>query len=191
MTNAQIVGLGVRLFSIWLALYIFRHMPNLWSINSRDFNDPTAATVIVVVAVVMILCVLLLWMFPLTVARKLIPRTMLDQPTALPIDQVQSTGFCLLGLWVLASAIPNVFMWAVMVYQSSRPQSLLSLESRNYASMIYTLIEFSIGIWLLFGARGLLGVLRWARTAGAIEPSNSVAEGDSRQDVPRAPHLER
>jgi hypothetical protein len=172
VTNAQIVGLGVRLFSIWLALYLLATVPSMWSFVGRDFNDYAGAWVIVVVSIVLLTAVILLWMFPLTVARKLIPRTATDQATALPIDQVQSVGFCLMGLWLLANAIPNVFWWTVMVYQSSRPQSRFSLESGNYASMAYTIVELVIGVWLLFGAQGLLGVVRWARTAGTGDRLN-------------------
>ena len=191
MANVQIVGLGVRIFTIWLALYVLRHVPSLWSLNTTEFGDPKTAVIVLIVGAVLVILIVLLWMFPLTVARKLIPRTVLDQPTTLPIDQVQSVGFCLLGLWLIASAVPNVFFWVVMVYQSTRPESLLSLEPRNYASMTYTVTEFAIGVWLVFGARGLLGLVRWARTAGVREPSNHVLESDSRQEQPRAPQHER
>lgn len=166
MTHAQYVGLGVRLFAIWLALYALGGLPQLWSFMERDFKDPTGAAVVMVLALLMGLVAVLLWIFPLTVARKLIPRTALDQPTTLPFEQVQSVGFCLMGLWVLASAVPNAFMWAVLVYQSTRPQTLFSLEPRNYGSIAYVVIQLVVGLWLLFGARGLLRVLRWARTAG-------------------------
>jgi hypothetical protein len=43
----------------------------------------------------------------------------------------------------------------------------------------------------LLGARGLLGVLRWARNAGTGEPSNSAVETESRQESPAASHRER
>lgn len=30
MTSAQIVGLGVRLFAIWLVVSVVRHVPGAW-----------------------------------------------------------------------------------------------------------------------------------------------------------------
>ncbi|MFA7585630.1 MAG: hypothetical protein WCY11_05450 [Novosphingobium sp.] len=191
MANVQIVGLGVRIFTIWLALYVLRHVPSLWSLNTNEFGDPKTAVIVLIVGALLVVLIVFLWIFPLTVARKLIPRAALDEPTTLPIDQIQAVGFCLLGLWLIASAVPNVFFWMVMVYQSNRPESLLSLEPRNYASMTYTVTEFSIGAWLVFGARGLLGLMRWARTAGTSEPSNPVLENGSRQEQPRAPQHKR
>lgn len=166
MTHAQIVGLGVRLFAIWLALYALGGLSQLWAFIERDFKDPGGAGVVMALAALMGFVAVLLWVFPLSVARKLIPRTALDQPTTLPLEHVEAAGFCLMGLWVLASAIPSAFMWAVFVYQSTRPQSMFSLEPRNYATIAYVLVQLVIGLWLLFGARGLLRVLRWARTAG-------------------------
>jgi len=188
MTNAQVVALGVRLFSIWLALYLIRYAPALWSANIEQFPESRAAgTVIIVVSIVLIAVTIALWLFPLAVARKLIPKATLDQPTPLPVDQLQSAGFCLLGLWVLTEAVPRFVYMAFIVYHSTRPNAMVALDPHNYAAIARTLVELGIGLWLLFGARGLLGLIRWARTVGTGEPSNSVVESDARQE-PRAPH---
>ena len=190
MTNAQIVALGVRLFCIWLALYLIRHAPGLWSLNTQQFPDSGAATAVIIFSIILLAVTAGLWLFPLVVARKLIPRATLDQPTALPIEQVQSAGFCLLGLWVLTEAVPRLVYISFIMYHSTRPNAMVSLEPQNYAGIAQTVIQFIVGLWLLFGARGLLGVLRWARTAGTGEPSNNVLESDARQES-RAPHHER
>jgi hypothetical protein len=190
MTNAQVVALGVRLFSIWLALYLVRHVPAMWSLNTQQFPDSGAAAAVVIVSFILIAVAVSLWFFPLTVARKLIPKATLDQPTPLPIDQLQSAGFCLLGLWVLTEAVPRSVYITFIVYHSTRPNAMVALEPHNYAAIAQTVIELAVGLWLLFGARGLLRVIRWARTAGTGEPSNNVVESDARQE-PRAPHHER
>jgi hypothetical protein len=190
MTNAQVVALGVRLFSIWLALYLIRHAPALWSANMEQFPESPAAGTVIAVSIVLIAVTIALWFFPLAVARKLIPKATLDQPTPLPIDQLQAAGFCLLGLWVLTEAIPRLVYVIFIVYHSTRPNAMVALDPGQYAGIARTLVELGIGLWLLFGARGLLGVIRWARTAGTGEPSNNVVETDARQE-PRAPHHER
>ena len=187
MTNAQVVALGVRLFCIWLGLYLIRHAPALWSLNTQQFPDSGAAAAVGIVSIILIAVTVALWFFPLGVARKLISKATLDQPTPLPIDQVQSAGFCLLGLWVLTEAVPRLVYIAFIVYHSTRPNAMVTLEPHNYAGIAQTVVEFSVGLWLLFGARGLLRVIRWARTAGTGEPSNDVVASDARQE-PRAPH---
>ena len=190
MTNAQVVALGVRLFCIWLALYLLRHAPALWSLNTEQFPDSGAAAAVIIVTIVLVAATIGLWSFPLAVARKLIPKATLDQPTPLPIDQLQSAGFCLLGLWVLTEAVPRLVSITFIVYHSTRPNAMVALEPHNYAAIAQTLVALVIGAWLLFGARGLLGVIRWARTAGTGEPSNNLVESDTRQE-PRTTHHER
>jgi hypothetical protein len=188
VTNAQIVAVGIRLFCIWLAVYLFRDVPALWSARKGQFLDVGA---VVVVAVVVAVVLIALWMFPLTVAGKLLPKAALNEPSQLPVDQVERAGFCLLGLWMLTEAIPSLFYYAVMVYEYARPDVRPELRAENVAGLLHTAVQLGLGIWLLFGARGLLGLIRWARTAGIPEPSNSVVESDARQEQPRAPHHER
>jgi hypothetical protein len=190
VTNAQIVALGIRLFSIWLALYLFGHTPGLWTFIEHG-KSGSGAGLVATVSAVLVLVAVGLWFFPLAVARKLLPKATLDQPTNLPVEDVQRAGFCLLGLWVLTESIPDLIYYAVAFAVSTSPSSLMSFEKNTYANVAHSIVEFVIGVWLLLGARGLLGVLRWARTAGTGEPSNSAVETESRQESPAASHRER
>ena len=188
MTNAQIVAVGVRLFCIWLAIYVLRDLAGFWTVGSAGYLDVGPAIVGVLIAAAVIAA---LWIFPLTIARKLLPKAARDEPVAQPVDQVERAGFSLLGLWLLTQALPALFYYAVMVYEYARPDVRPELRAENVAGLLHTVAQLAIGLWLLFGARGLLGLLRWARTAGIREPSNNVVEGDARQGEPRAPHHER
>jgi hypothetical protein len=168
MTSAQIVGLGVRLFAIWLVVSVLRHVPGIWRFNASAAAAGNGSTnlVIIVVTVLILAVAAGLWFFPLTVANKLVPRSSKTEQLHVPIDQAQSVGFSLLGLWVLTSSVPDSFYWVFMTYQASRPNSMLELRASEYSYMISTAVEVILGIWLLFGAKGLRGLLRWARTAG-------------------------
>src|SRR3954469_13238917 len=48
MTNAQAVGVGVRLFSIWLVVYVIRGGPALWVMNAREGDTSGMAVVLAV-----------------------------------------------------------------------------------------------------------------------------------------------
>lgn len=53
------------------------------------------------------------------------------------------------------------------------PGTTLELAPQDYARLAQVLAELCIAIWLLFGATGLLGVIRWMRSAGTrIEPDD-------------------
>ncbi len=176
MTNAQVVALGVRLFCIWLAVYVLRYAPAFWAVNTSEMPGPKGASAVIVVTAILVAVIIALWLFPLAVARALLPRATLDHPTPLPIDQLQSAGFCLLGLWLLTGAIPEMVYEAAMVFYSTRPNAAVELRPQNYAAMAQTAVEFGLGLWLLFGAKGLLSLVRWARTAGTGEPCNNTFE---------------
>jgi hypothetical protein len=165
MTNAQIVGLGVRLFAIWLFVYVLQLAPNLWVFTHRD-GDTIMMTMGVITPALLVLVAVALWFFPLTVASKLIPRSALAQSTSLPIEDLQQCGFLLLGLWVLSNAIPSFVRYVFFLYYFLGPHATLDLGTNIPGGMLFSSVQLIIGIWLLFGARGLLGLLRWARRAG-------------------------
>lgn len=124
MTSKQFVALGVRLFCIWLAIYILREVPAYWLAISQQRSTEIAATVVIAIMALYAVIVILLWLFPLTVARKLLPRSALDQPVALPLhEQMERTGFCLMGLWLLTRALPGFAFEAFIfdLYAHSSP----------------------------------------------------------------------
>lgn len=170
MTCKQFVALGVRLFCIWLAIYILRGVPAYWiTISQQQASTGTAATVVIAAMAFFAVIVLLLWLFPLTVARKLLPHSALDESFALPPhEQIERAGFCLMGLWLLTRAIPGLVFEAFVfdLYVHSSPA--MELRPENYAGLAEHVIELALAAWLLFGARGLRGLLVWARSAGSL-----------------------
>lgn len=172
MTGRQFVALGVRLFCIWLAIYILRYAPAFWLLGKQSLTTPDRAP-FVVGTLVLVAIVVALWLFPLTVARKLLPRSALDQSISLPAhEQIEQAGFCLMGLWLLTQALPSVVFEVYVFYLYTRPGSMLGLRPQEYAALARALVELALALWLLFGARGLRGALRWARTAGSGTVNN-------------------
>lgn len=167
MTCKQFVALGVRLFCIWLAIYLMTGMTGYWIAVSRQPHNEAAGTIVLAVIAVFALVVILLWLFPLTIARKLLPRAALDQTVSLPPhEQIERAGFCLMGLWLLTHAVPGLVFDAVVtrLYHAS---GTLELRPQDYAAIAEHLVELTMALWLLFGARGLRGLLAWARSAGS------------------------
>lgn len=166
MTSTQIVGLGVRLFAVWLVVYVLRNVPGMWQFNATAEAAAPANLAVALIGAAVLLVAVVLWLFPLTVAGTLIPRSARTDHLRVPFDELQSVAISLLGLWVLTDSIPSAFYWVFMSSHASRPDLPLQLSGREYSLMMRTAVELAIGVWLLFGARGLLGLLRWARTAG-------------------------
>lgn len=168
MTSKQFVALGVRLFCIWLAIYLMTGMTSYWIAISRQPHNESAGTILLAAIAVFALIVILLWLFPLTVARKLLPRSALDQSVVLPPhQQIERAGFCLMGLWLLTHALPGLVFDAVVTRLYHYPGATMEMSPRDYAAIAEHLVELILGLWLLFGARGLRGLLDWARSAGS------------------------
>ncbi|HZR67622.1 MAG TPA: hypothetical protein VFB01_01070 [Burkholderiales bacterium] len=165
MTNAQSVAVGVRLFAIFLLVYVIRGGPGLWLMNWRE-GDTAGMTTVVVIMVALLAVAALLWLFPLSVASSLVPRSALERSSGLPVEDLQRCGFLLLGLWVLASAVPGFVRYAFLYYLSSRPGAMVDLGVNIPAAFVGIVCELVIGVWLVFGAKGLVGLVRRARDAG-------------------------
>jgi hypothetical protein len=168
MSASQIVGLGLRLFAVSLVLYVFGNAPAIWEFNLSAWVS-SANLAVVIVSILLLVIAVALWFFPLTIAKALLPGRSVNieglGPPQITFEQLQALAFSLLGLWILAGAIPKVFYWILMAYHASRPELLLEFRPRDFGSMVATGTEAVLGIWLLFGAKGLRGLLRWAREA--------------------------
>ena len=169
MHKEQIVGLAVRLSAIFLGLYTLRYasswLPYISAPPPNDISLVFASAIILPP----ILAAVLMWFFPLALANKLIPDIKTkDAPVPLDPGSIEVVAFSVMGLWVLTTAIPDIFHWATYVYQvKNKHFGYFELTSENIGNIVSTVVELVIGFWLLFGARGLLGVIRRARHAGA------------------------
>jgi len=171
VNKEQIVGLAVRLFAIFLVVYTLRYATSLVSFATLDPPDYVSSAFILLFGLSPLLIAILLWRSPLTVASKLIPQTDAGtKPKALGEVEAQVIAFSILGLWLLVSAIPDIFYWVTYVY---RIKSIgfggvrTELTPQYIAGIASTIAELVLGAWLLFGSRGLVGLIRKFRYAGS------------------------
>lgn len=163
MKKEQVVGLGVRLFAIFLVVYTIRYGSSLLPMTRAP--DNVSLLFIASFTIPLLLAALLMWMFPLTVAGTILPK-MKASGRSVPLrrDEIQVVAFSILGLWVLSTAVPDLFYWSTFVYLAKRIN--LSLTPSHIGNVVATVIELIIGFWLLFGARGLRGLVRVLRSSG-------------------------
>jgi hypothetical protein len=161
----QIVTIAIRLFAIWLAVYVARAAPAFF-METRRYDDEVALWMAIAIAIVSIALVLVLWFFPRTVARSLLPDIAVAEPVATSPDDWLPVGCSLLGLWLLSLAIPGLIRYLIILYIGHRTTEDISYDGGIYATLIYYIVQVGIGLWLVFGARGLKRLLVWARHAG-------------------------
>lgn len=169
MHKEQVVGIAVRLFAIFIGLYTLRHVITLIPHVSAPPPNNFSLMFIFLLATPLMLAAILLWRFPLVVAAKIIPdvRTK-NLVTPLNADSIGIVAFSVMGLWVLATAVPDIVYWITFIYRiKSIEIGNPTLPPEKIAGLVSTIVELAIGFWLLFGSRGILGLIKLARYAGA------------------------
>ena len=166
MAPYQIVAVAVRLFAIWLAVYAVRTAP-AFLFELRRFDDEVGLAISLGVAALVLAVVFLLWFFPRSVARALVPGIATSEPVASSPNDWFTVGCSLIGLWLLTATIPGLVNYLTIIYLIQHMPGEVGLDASRHANAISFAVALCIGLWLLFGARGLNGLLLWARRAGS------------------------
>ena len=160
MSPHQAVAVAVRLFAAWLGIYVLRTLPSYYFASHRETGGLAFALFLLAVTVVL---VFVLWVFPQTIARRLLASQ--AEPPAAPAspDLWLATGCALIGLWVLTSSLPSAVRETFIISSLSETEGDTT-EVKQY--LVYHVVEVAIALWLIFGARGFRKIFWWARTAG-------------------------
>lgn len=170
MNLEQMVGVAVRLFAVFLVAYTLRYATSLIAFAMVEPPDYINSTFILLFGFSPILIAIILWRFPLTVASKLIPKVTTGEKPKSPLSgpEIQVVAFSVLGLWLLASAIPDILYWIAYVYRiKSVSISFRNVEltPQNIGGMVSASAEFILGLWLLLGSKSIVGIVRRLRHA--------------------------
>ena len=165
MSPHQVVAVAVRLFAIWLAIYALRVTP-AFLLQVQKYDDPFAMSFVVGAALIVLGILIVLWFFPRTIARRLLPGSAPAEPPVISPDAWFAVGCSLLGLWVLSDAIPALLKYFIFLYLDQRSGGTTSLPSGWQAGAVSYTVHLLIGFWLLLGAKGVRKLVMWARYAG-------------------------
>ena len=159
MTPHQIVAVALRLFAVWLGLQALTALPSFFAVNG--FHSPNLGWMTFTLGITAVVA-FALWVFPRTIAGKLLPPSdPQPQPSATP-DVWLAMGCTLLGLWTLITTVPR------LVYDSFALSSMSYYEDRSQLRqwVIYNLLRLAIAVWLLLGAKGVRKIFWWAQDVG-------------------------
>jgi hypothetical protein len=162
MTPHQTLAVVVRLFAMWFAIYVARELLGVY-ISGRERPDPYLLPIVVAVSILAVLFVAVLWLFPKTIARGLLPLSS-DVPAPPSSPEIWiAVGSSLIGLWLVASAVPALMRNSLVMYMfRSEAMDMSGLRS----GLLYYFIQFVVGAGLIFGASAIKRFIVWARHAG-------------------------
>ena len=149
MTPQQVVGLGVRLFAIWLALIGLPYVVYIPFTLARQHVDFGTTTPYLIGAGFFIVAILL-WIFPMFVAHRLIPRTTFDNVITVSTSEAAKVGCCLLGLWLLIKSGPALVSFLFRGFLVAGEGALFSsLNVDQKLDLAILVVETAIAILLV------------------------------------------
>jgi hypothetical protein len=118
----------------------------------------------------MILAGILLWAMSRNSAKIIFGNDDNDNSTGASVADIQPIAFSLGGLYLVANSIPlsvNQGIFYVLFFlKGSKPDDMASV-------IIFPFINLCIGLWLLFGSKGIVIFIKKMRRAGQISSYKS------------------
>jgi hypothetical protein len=153
MTPQQIVGLAARLFAIWLVITAIQAFGMATAMGEQP--GATSTAVPYGFAALFLAAAIFLWLFPMAVAHKLVPRTRFENTLRLPAHEVLVVACVVLGLWVIvARAVPAVAYYvSVAAFWLKNGQPIGTLQQSQHIGFLIGLIHLAIGLFLVLRAR--------------------------------------
>jgi hypothetical protein len=153
MTPHQTVALSIRLFVIWLIAYIVITLP---SVHALLLSENVSTLWLMASVGFVLLCMVMLWNFPITIAKKLLPTDVAANSTnTINFESWFEVGITLIGLWVLSNALPSIFRFILVYFLNQKVNYEASLSAEWKAAAVYYVIQIFIGIWFLLQAKGV------------------------------------
>lgn len=163
MLPYQVVAVAVRLFAISLGLAALNALP-IVSIT-QGYRPPGFAYSLFLIVLTAVVA-LLLWMFPSSVARKLLPKAPEPAAESTAADTWLAIGCAVIGLWLVSRALPGLLR---DLYVLQVADSYDTHEVKSWA--LFNFIQLVIAGWLAFGGIGFRKLF-WTTRNGGVQQSS-------------------
>jgi hypothetical protein len=148
MTPQQIIGMLVRLFSIWLVVIAFQTLGIAMTLD-KQFGHAGALTLFLVPALTLLLAVFL-WLFPMTVAHSIVPRTHDANALRIPAREATAAASAIIGIWVLIGALPQLLASGGIAFLGGGSQVLsMYFTQDRIVEFMAVMLQCVIGLFLV------------------------------------------
>ena len=165
MSPNQSLVVVVRLFAIWLVGYYITTAP-LFYVQTIDFSPDSAVLYTLGAAAIVLALSIALWHFASWIAKRLIPGSsqVEEQPAA--FDSWFSVGCALIGLWVLAKAIPALLHYFIANFLGAGMfPNTYTVTPEWHLTAIFNTIQLLFGVALFLGGNLLNKIMLRIRNA--------------------------
>jgi hypothetical protein len=165
MSPHQTLAVAVRLAAIWLFLYAISTMAGSY-VEAHKYSAPDSLLPLFFGFGIVVMICCLLWFFPLFVANRVLPPSVIDSSQLPVFDGWFSVGCSLIGVWVLAKAIPALVSYVLGNYLGKKFWPDTFAVNPDWVLLVsFNAFHLVVGIWLFLGGKGLRKILTWAKHA--------------------------
>lgn len=175
MSREDIVAIASRLFAIFLLITAIRLGTTIFAASGSFSSAWSLALFLAAIFLPIAVISALLWFFPLTVARKILPVMREPRPPVSPGSQTAlELALTAIGFWVLSNAFTDAVYWSVFLVQINNSPVPVAVDPAQTASLAATIAELCIGLWCVFGSRGLANLVTRIRYAGSPQAGDAA-----------------
>jgi len=175
VSREDIVAVASRLFALFLLITAIRLGTTMVAASGTFSSGWTLALFLLAIFLPIAAIAALLWFFPLPVARKLLPAMREPQPSVGVGSQTAlDLGLTVIGFWVLSTAFTDAIYWLALLVQTHNAPIPVELDPTQKASLAATIGELAIGMWCVFGSRGLTNLVTRVRYAGSPQSNRDA-----------------
>ncbi len=161
MSVTHYCAIAVRLFSIGLLIFCANRVGLLLEeyVSGAGGGIPASFSLLSGLTVIPLLIAVLMWFFPLTVAKWII-KPELDKPLeAINAQSLLTVLLLAIGLYAFYNALTDSIYWGMFWHMSTQEdyysEASVVFGEENSAAMIATAFEFAISLTILLKARML------------------------------------
>lgn len=171
-TNKELVAILLRICSVLLIIYALRSVGYavfaiVDNINSKGFNSSLSLYVLLMEISLPVVVAIVLWKIPLTLAGYIILNNNSGRVKSLTAKDLQAVGFSIVGLYITALGLIDFSHDITRLYGEVRYiPSNQPVHPHYIASAVSSAVELIIGLFLLFGLKGLSNIVTRLRGAG-------------------------
>jgi hypothetical protein len=177
MTAQQWVGLGVRLFAIWLLYLTFQSVVAIPMALAGSGMEQRAWLAYVIGALYFLVAIAL-WVFPMTVAHRVVPRTRDNQSLKTSAFDAARVGVALLGLWLLIQAVPSLVLFLLNTFLFAGSGSIFgAMSAEGRIQIVVHALNAAVALVLLLRAEAVARfILRPSREAEVAATSQTAPD---------------
>ena len=171
MKPQHIVATCLRVLAIAWVLYALSRVQSTLAFAASHAGMSANMSVILLVTFLQIAVCAVLWFFPMTIASWLLPGGVPSEPSAEPLRFVewQTLGLICVGFWGIVDSTPNLVYLITYAALSSGDELYGGLREYEKAKLVSSIVELALGLWLVFGAKGLAAFLFKIRMGGVAK----------------------